>query len=343
MLWEVEVATRRQDEDAEGRQLGALLQEKTGNTPGTIRFSRVYLVSGLDESGIRKVADRLLTDATVESVELHRPASPLGDNTLTILPKPGVMDPTAGSVEFAVTQLGLPRSQVRSGKRYRFAAEEQNLVKIAQKLVANDAIEQGIIGPLADSIWKAAGSSYTFHRNSIGLRTMTDAQLIDVSKHGQLALTLEEMQSIQSHFQSLQRDPTDIELETIAQTWSEHCSHKTLKGRIVFTSVDDTTRRYENLLKQTIFAATQELRAKWGKNDWCVSVFVDNAGIVRFTNEFHACIKVETHNRPSAIEPYGGASTGIGGVIRDVLGTGLGGKPVANTDVFLLRTTRLSR
>ncbi|HQR07993.1 MAG TPA: phosphoribosylformylglycinamidine synthase subunit PurL [Gemmatales bacterium] len=334
MLWEVEVATTRQDEDAEGRQLGALLQEKTGNTPGAIRFSRVYLVSGLDEPGIRKVADRLLTDATVENVQLHRPNVTHSNSTLTILPKPGVMDPTAGSVEFAVTQLGLPRSQVRSGKRYRFATEEQNLVKIAQKLVANEAIEQGIIGPLADSIWKAAGSSYTFHRNSIALRTMTDAQLIDVSKRGQLALTLEEMQSIQSHFQTLQRDPTDIELETIAQTWSEHCSHKTLKGRIVFTSVDDTTRRYENLLKQTIFAATQELRAKWGKNDWCVSVFVDNAGIVRFTNEFHACIKVETHNRPSAIEPYGGASTGIGGVIRDVLGTGLGGKPVANTDVF---------
>ncbi|HMP18500.1 MAG TPA: AIR synthase-related protein, partial [Gemmatales bacterium] len=155
-----------------------------------------------------------------------------------------------------------------------------------------------------------------------------------ISKKGQLALTLEEMQSIQAYFISLQRDPTDIELETIAQTWSEHCSHKTLKGRIHFTDDDGSTRRYENLLKQTIFAATQEVRKQLGKNDWCVSVFVDNAGIIQFTRNYHACIKVETHNRPSAIEPYGGASTGVGGVIRDVLGTGIGGKPIANTDVF---------
>lgn len=334
MLWEVEIATRRETEDTAGHELAALLQEKSGSLPGNIRGSRVFLVSGLDEPGIRKVTDQLLIDSTVEDVRLHRPDAPHGTNTLTILPKSGVMDPTAASVEFAITQLGLPRSQVRSGKRYRFEPGDAALVKMAQKLVANDAIEQGVIGPLSELVWKAAGTSYSFHRSSIALSTMTDAQLIETSKYGQLALTLEEMQSIKHHFASIKRDPTDIELETIAQTWSEHCSHKTLKGRIVFTAADGTTRRYENLLKQTIFAATQELRSQWGKNDWCVSVFVDNAGIIRFTDLFHACIKVETHNRPSAIEPYGGASTGIGGVIRDVLGTGLGGKPVANTDVF---------
>lgn len=334
MLWEVEVQPRRQEEEGQTQQLAALLTEKTGSAPGAIQTSRVFLVSGLDEAGIRKVADKLLVDATVENVQLHRPNMAHSSSTLTVLPKPGVMDPTAHSVEFAVTQLGLPRVQVRSGKRFRFAEGESKLVTTAQKLVANDAIEQGIVGPLAESIWKAAGSSYTFHRNSISLRSMNDAQLMETSKRGQLALTLDEMQSIKQHFITLDRDPTDIELETIAQTWSEHCSHKTLKGRIVFTAEDGTTRRYENLLKQTIFAATQQIRKDLGTNDWCVSVFVDNAGIVKFTETFHACIKVETHNRPSAIEPYGGASTGIGGVIRDVLGTGMGGKPVANTDVF---------
>lgn len=334
MLWEVEVHPRQQDDAGSTQQLATLLHEKTGTAPGTIQTSRVFLVSGLDEQGIRQVADKLLVDATVETVQLYSPGAAHTASTLTVLPKPGVMDPTASSVEFAVTQLGLPRVQVRSGKRFRFADGQTSLATTAQKLVANDAIEQGIVGPLAESIWKAAGSSYTFHRQSIALRSMNDAQLVDTSKRGQLALTLEEMQSIKQHFITLQRDPTDIELETIAQTWSEHCSHKTLKGRIVFTAEDGSTRRYENLLKQTIFAATQQIRKDQGANDWCVSVFVDNAGIVKFTDAFHACIKVETHNRPSAIEPYGGASTGIGGVIRDVLGTGLGGKPVANTDVF---------
>jgi len=142
------------------------------------------------------------------------------------------------------------------------------------------------------------------------------------------------MRPIQAHFRELGREPTDVELETLAQTWSEHCSHKTLKGRIDFTDADGSVRRYDNLLKETIFAATQEIRRRLGEADWCVSVFADNAGIVRFTDAYHVCFKVETHNHPSAIEPYGGANTGLGGVIRDLLGTGLGAKPICNTDVF---------
>jgi phosphoribosylformylglycinamidine synthase len=137
------------------------------------------------------------------------------------------------------------------------------------------------------------------------------------------------MRAIQDHFRGLGRDPTDAELETLAQTWSEHCSHKTLKGRIDFDG-----RRIDNLLKETIFAATQEIRQRLGPDDWCVSVFEDNAGVVRFDDRHHVCFKVETHNHPSAIEPYGGANTGVGGVIRDPLGTGLGAKPICNTDVF---------
>ena len=134
--------------------------------------------------------------------------------------------------------------------------------------------------------------------------------------------------TIQAHFATLGRDPTDCELETIAQTWSEHCSHKTLKGRIAFEG-----RTIDNLLKETIFAATQNPR-ELGADDWCVSVFEDNAGVVRFDDEYDVCFKVETHNHPSALEPYGGANTGLGGVIRDPLGTGLGAKPICNTDVF---------
>ncbi|MBY0457460.1 MAG: phosphoribosylformylglycinamidine synthase, partial [Gemmataceae bacterium] len=91
---------------------------------------------------------------------------------------------------------------------------------------------------------------------------------------------------------------------------------------------------YQNLLKETVFGATQTIRQKLGEDDWCASVFADNAGVVRFDDNFCLAIKVETHNHPSAIEPYGGANTGLGGVIRDLLGTGLGAKPICNTDVF---------
>ncbi len=124
-----------------------------------------------------------------------------------------------------------------------------------------------------------------------------------------------------------------MELETIAQTWSEHCSHKTLAGRIAYR--DETgERHFKNMLKETIFAATQKIRDRLGADDWCVSVFEDNAGVVRFDDEFNVAFKVETHNHPSALEPYGGANTGVGGVIRDIMGTGLGAKPICSTDVF---------
>ena len=162
---------------------------------------------------------------------------------------------------------------------------------------------------------------------------MDDEALEVLSRQGQLYLSLVEMQTIQARFRQFQRDPTDAELETIAQTWSEHCSHKTLTGRIRYRD-ESGERVFQNMLKETIFAATQKIRQDLGPDDWCVSVFRDNAGIIRFDNEYNVVFKVETHNHPSALEPYGGANTGIGGVIRDPMGTGMGAKPICNTDVF---------
>ncbi|MDR1744329.1 MAG: phosphoribosylformylglycinamidine synthase subunit PurL, partial [Planctomycetota bacterium] len=127
----------------------------------------------------------------------------------------------------------------------------------------------------------------------------------------------------------LGRNPTDIELETIAQTWSEHCSHKTFRGKVRYRENGGDVEIIDNLLKTTIARATREL-----DRDWCWSVFEDNSGVIDFNGDLGIAFKVETHNHPSAIEPYGGAGTGIGGVIRDPLGTGLGGKPILNTDVF---------
>ncbi|MEI8241012.1 MAG: AIR synthase related protein, partial [Actinomycetota bacterium] len=167
----------------------------------------------------------------------------------------------------------------------------------------------------------------------VPIRAMDDAALTRLSREGQLYLSLVEMQTIQTHFRGLDRDPTDIELETVAQTWSEHCSHKTLAGRIRYRD-DQGERTFQNMLKETIFAATQQIRKGLGERDWCVSVFSDNAGVIRFDDQYNVCFKVETHNHPSALEPYGGANTGIGGVIRDPMGTGMGAKPICNTDVF---------
>ena len=151
-----------------------------------------------------------------------------------------------------------------------------------------------------------------------------DKKLNEISRSGLLSLNLAEMKVVQAYFKKKKRNPTDVELETIAQTWSEHCKHKSFGAKVTYNG-----KVMNNLIKETIFKVTQEL-----DRDWCVSVFKDNAGIIKFDNKNCIAFKVETHNHPSAIEPYGGAGTGIGGVIRDIMGVGLGAKPVLNTDVF---------
>ena len=253
---------------------------------------------------------------------------------LNVLFKPGVTDNVANSTQRALVDLGFAVDAVATVRKYWFdvGVSPTELDRLAKRVLANDAVERIVAGPLCmDKI--GAGSEYKFQLRTVPIRAMDDDALRNLSKHGQLYLSLAEMQTIRQHWLNQQRDPTDIELETVAQTWSEHCSHKTLKGRIRYRD-ECGERLFENMLKETIFGATVEIRRQLGADDWCVSVFKDNAGVVKFDDKQHVCFKVETHNHPSAIEPYGGANTGIGGVIRDPLGTGLGAKPIFNTDVF---------
>jgi phosphoribosylformylglycinamidine synthase II len=233
----------------------------------------------------------------------------------------------------AIHDLGLAADEVRTFRKYWFAAlETETLERLAGRILANDAIEQCVFGSL-ELASLSLDSKYEFKLETVRLAGRSDEELLRISREGQLSLSLAEMKTIQAYYAKLDRDPTDVELETIAQTWSEHCSHKTLKGRIRYRD-EQGERQFENMLKETIFAATVKVRQNMGANDWCVSVFEDNAGIVRFDDNYNVVFKVETHNHPSAIEPYGGANTGLGGVIRDSLGTGLGARPICNTDVF---------
>ena len=157
-----------------------------------------------------------------------------------------------------------------------------------------------------------------------------DNQLMEISKKSLLSLTLHEMKKIQSYYKKIGRNPTDCEIETIAQTWSEHCFHKTFKSEIEYIEKYGQKKLKQKIvLIKEIIEVTKKLNKKW-----CISVFKDNAGIIDFTQNYGVAFKVETHNHPSALEPYGGAGTGIGGVIRDILGVGLGAKPILNTDVF---------
>lgn len=179
----------------------------------------------------------------------------------------------------------------------------------------------------------------TGETQAVNFLTLDSDGLVRLSKERGLSLNAEEMGTIQRYFRTQGRSPSDPELETLAQTWSEHCKHKTFRAAVHHVDEDgagvQTEKNYKDLLKETIVKVTDELR-----KPWCLSVFKDNAGIVDAdwadgeSGPQALAFKVETHNHPSALEPYGGAGTGLGGVIRDVLGAGLGAKPIANTDVF---------
>ncbi|MEM2960197.1 MAG: phosphoribosylformylglycinamidine synthase subunit PurL [Candidatus Bathyarchaeia archaeon] len=162
-----------------------------------------------------------------------------------------------------------------------------------------------------------------FELYEVNIIEANDEDLVKVSEEMGLALNLEEMKSIKAYFIEKHRNPTDVELQTLGQTWSEHCYHKTFKGIVVLQD----GREINSLFKTFIARATHELNMPW-----CISVFEDNAGIVQFEGDYGIAVKVETHNHPSAIEPFGGAATGVGGVIRDILG--VWADPIACTDVL---------
>ncbi|PVX24689.1 MAG: phosphoribosylformylglycinamidine synthase subunit PurL [Candidatus Bathyarchaeum sp.] len=161
-----------------------------------------------------------------------------------------------------------------------------------------------------------------FELVEIVLQGADDEQLLNVSSELGIGLNLTEMKLVQSYFSRKKRNPTDVELQTIGQTWSEHCYHKTFKGDITTPE-----GKISNLLKTYIAKATEELDMPW-----CISVFEDNAGVIEFDKNYAIAAKVETHNHPSAIEPFGGAATGTGGVIRDILA--VWADPIACTDVL---------
>ena len=263
------------------------------------------------------------------------------------------MDPDAEAVRIAIHSMLGVDVDVRTGRRYDVhGATPAGAREIAERLLANTVIHAIHDRPYHPASFPH-GSPYTLAVRSVPLRDLDDAALQKMSREAHLFLSLDEMKAIQSEYRRLGRDPREIELETIAQTWSEHCVHKTLKATIRYRqsgeaggalAAADMSQRpnhevhadgsvtIHNLLKSTVAAATHELM-KDGI-DWCLSVFVDNAGVIAFDNDHAVCFKCETHNHPSAIEPYGGAATGIGGCIRDVIGTGLAAKPIAATDVF---------
>jgi len=290
-----------------------------------VSVSVVYLFEGdIPDEDIRRIAEELLTDFVTQEYFIDSIPGEEGQ-VIEVAYNHGVMDPVEGSLYKALGDMGITSvTAAKTMKRYVVAGhvKDADIELITEKLLVNKIIQHVAIP--GEEAFLHARPVEGVERIEIALLDIDDEGLKQLSRDRFLSLTLEEMQVLREYYRRLGRNPTDVELETFAQTWSEHCVHKTFRGIINYNG-----ERIDNLLKNTVIRATREIN-----HEMCVSVFVDNAGVIRFDDTDNVCFKVETHNFPSSLEPYGGAGTGIGGVIRDVLGTGLGAKPVINTDIF---------
>jgi phosphoribosylformylglycinamidine synthase II/phosphoribosylformylglycinamidine synthase I len=304
--------------------------------------SRLYFLRGenLETTHLEHLCREVLCDPVTETFRIApvgaQHAAPLHENTTTspeisffeTTLHPGVTDSAANSLLTAARVLNIPAQAAATGERLEYP---ENLTLETLKALAhervNEVIERFTLNSeIAAPFIEHADLSST-EVEHIDLRQADNTRLLEISKERRLALDLAEMQAVQAYYRREDRMAADVELEMIAQTWSEHCVHKTFRAQIT----DQDGKITHGLLKSFIAKATKDLNKPFVR-----SAFVDNAGIIRFDDEFDVAVKVETHNHPSALEPFGGANTGVGGVIRDVLA--LGAKPIANMDVLCFGT-----
>src|SRR5918993_4150555 len=253
--------------DAVGEAVRQQIKE-FGTELGPIATRRIFLIdTDADEKQVRRVADELLADPIVEQAEVVGDTRNVNGSRIEIHLKPGVMDPVASSTEMAIRDMGLPVREVRTGRAYLIEGNvpRDELQQIASKVLANGVIESVHFDAYVPEKFEA-GHDYKFHLKHIRLRELSDEQLTRLSRDGHLFLSLAEMKAIQSYFREQEREPSDVELETIAQTWSEHCVHKTLKSAVeVFDESGKLLRRYGNLIKETIFDSTMTLMGRGTK------------------------------------------------------------------------------
>lgn len=323
MIHTVRVAAKA-DTDPLGRDVLAEIRRTLGLAAvGRVKTARVYRLEGVDDAAARRVAEVLLSEPVDHDWTLDAPILVDAARVVEVAYLPGVMNPEAASILKAAGDLGVALEAVDASREYAFypspgaSVAAADVAAVVARLLVNPTIER-VVETAPDTLVIEGRPGPT---RRIELRAMDDAALQRLSDAG-LYLDLGEMHAIRDYFDELGRDPTDLELEVLAQTWSEHCVHKTFKRPVVIDGV----------AKEPFMARLKAASRR--HDDLVVSAFVDNSGVLRFYDGWAVCGKVETHNSPSAIEPYGGAMTGSGGVFRDVLGTGQGARVIASTDMF---------
>lgn len=362
MAYRIEVALREGVRDVRGEKVARSVARDLEIQVHEVRLIKVYTVSGIDKTAMDKILESRALHDPVLNIASAEPLARDFDWAVEVGFKPGVTDNEGRTAHAALRMLpGLeeedcPDLAVYTSEQFLFRGDlgENDVRRIARDMLANELIHRFEFLSAAE-FKKSGGFSVVLPRvtgrassevESVRLQGLSDEELLQFSRSKVLALSLAEMRYIREYFSTarvreerrkwgMPPEPTDAELECLAQTWSEHCKHKIFNARIRYLD-RDTGRELEidSIFDTYLAASTADVRRNKGKKDFCRSVFKDNAGVIAFSPDMDVCIKVETHNSPSALDPYGGALTGIVGVNRDPMGTGLGANLLCNTDVF---------
>jgi phosphoribosylformylglycinamidine synthase len=332
---QITVSVKSVHRDPGAEKLLATIQNYLRIPIKQLKCVQVYtLHKNLDEEVFNQVAQNLFVDPIMQELvkesDLHE-----FNWVVTISPKPGVTDNAAATAKTTIAdylnQPFFPEEELSTATQYWISGEitDKQVIDIAKNLLANPLIHKIQIEKVKQQLQGV----------TVVDLDISDAELVLLSKERQLALNLNEMHTIRDYFSKtevkdtrekagLPPQPTDVEIEVLAQTWSEHCKHKIFNATIRYRE-GNREEIIHSIFKTYIKAATEKLTSPS-----LVSVFTDNAGIINYDQTYNLAFKVETHNSPSALDPYGGALTGILGVNRDIMGAGQGARIIANTDVF---------
>ena len=357
VMW-VQLTGRAGDPDPAGARVAREAHDFLHIETGAVRSSKVFVLGHpIEEPALHGFAREILADPTIHDVHINALSNdPRFASYIRIAKHAGVTDDEGMSAQRALCDLlNTPMDSTQwIHTEELFYLEHplpaDDLLRVASDILGNALVHRFEYGPTTAleppvcKPFKAEIPDVEFV--SIDL---DDEGLEALSKRRLLALDRAEMRAIREHYAredvrahrtaaGLPNIPTDCELEVFAQTWSEHCKHKEFNAIITFRDLDDgAVRTIDSLFKTYIRGATSVVRERLERvgASWLLSVFTDNAGVVRVDDQRVLVWKVETHNSPSALDPYGGALTGIVGVNRDPMGTGIGGaRCLFNTDVL---------
>jgi phosphoribosylformylglycinamidine synthase len=354
-----EVAIKQGLRDSLGEKQAARIRNDLGLTVQSVRTIDCYTIdASLTKAQLELLANEAYSDPITQVWSVDRPLANAFDWIIEVGLLPGVTDNVGRTAREALEACLAVRlkdeEKVYTSRQYLIQGRlsQAEAERIATQLLGNPLINRfeirshgqwdhqkgmGVIVPKVTGL--KGGRVERFDLNG------GDKALILLSRDRLLALSLAEMQAIRRYFETeevqkkrqaigIGAPVTDVELEAIAQTWSEHCKHKIFQARITYRDETGEEEVIDGLFDAYVKGSTEAIRRALGKKDPCLSVFTDNAGVVAFNDDWSLAFKVETHNTPSALDPYGGALTGIVGVNRDPFGTGKGAKLIFNTDVF---------